>query len=373
MASLTKNGKNFGLRWFDADRTPSQVRESLKTESKSRALQKKSELEWKYLNGKHDPWSKKWYETTEKSELVSVLIEQFISYKITVKGQKAWSESVAQRETYVLRKFARMVGGAKIHELNEQHLQDFYYRDSVTSDHTRQGDYISINTFLNWCIENKIINEKPQFRPAKPQTKVPKFITVEQLKTLIDYRVDKIKADLSYNVTNESTGAYWVPLSWMILAGTGLRPVELANLKTTSVYSDHLLIGEDFTTKVRSERRVPLLFESKQATHLLTSPQFRSKEANLSASPYLLGRKPSYSKKQLSYEFTETWNACFPNQPKRTLYNLKDTFAVRFLSDDSGMKLNELKEILGHSSLDTTMRYLKAVPYGTKIKGTIFS
>jgi integrase len=370
MASLVKNGKNYGLIWSDSDRVPRQVRESLKTDSRPRAIGKKKQLEWEYLNGEHDPWKRKWYERDVTIEGISIsdAVEQFISEKSTARGRYGWNEATATKEAFVMRKFARM-NQMPVNSLTEKDLENFYYRKEVNSDHTRNSDYISINTFLNWCISNDYIKEKPVFKPQKPQSKIPKFIYPAELSKLIQYRTNKMKSDLNYSIMKPDRAAYWTVLCWMVLAGTGIRPIELSNVKVSHVHSDHIIIGEDFSTKTKSERRVPLLFESRQAAQILTDPAFRSRESFMKSSPYLTGRKPSYSKEELSRDFSITWKNFFPNKPKRTLYNLKDTFCVRFLCDDSieshsGMRLNDLREILGHESLETTQKYLKAIPYG---------
>lgn len=381
MASLVKNGDTYGLIWTDNSREQSQCRESLKTDNLKKAKRRKSRLETQYYEGTHDPWERKWYQRKSADNIaITDAVEEFIVYKSRAKGQDGWSESVAKRETYVMRKFARHVGpGRYLSSLTENDLEDFYYRDGVSSDHTRNGNRISVTTFLNWCQQQGYIEDPPQYRPKKPQRKVPKFIYPKQLSKLIGWRLDKIASDIADHeqFDIEDRGAYWVIYGWMILAGTGMRPGELANVKVSHVESDSILIGEDFTTKVRAERRVPLLYESRQAVEVLINQQFRNKERYMADSNYLLGRKPSYAKKQLSEEFRHAWRAVFPDKPRRTLYNLKDMFCVRFLSDDSiptssGMKLNDLKEILGHSSLKTTEKYLKAIPYGTSLTGTIW-
>lgn len=381
MASLIKNGKHYGIRWTDSKRHPRQVRESLKTSDRHKAIHKKKQLEWEYANGQHDPWKRKWYdqEKSHQSEwLTPSLVSKFIEYKSTARGREGWSEAVAHREKYVMGRFADMIGEKPVGEITKKELENFYYRDGVHSDHTRNGDYISVNTFLNWCISNGYLSAKPVFKPSKPQSKTPRFIYPEQLSRLIRYRTDQIALDIKDGrLKRPELGAYWAPLGWMVLAGTGLRPIELAQIKIAHIESGHILVGADFTTKVKAERRVPLLYEAKQAVDILTDVRYRSLEPNLSGSPYLLGRKPEYSKKQLSIEFSATWKACYPDKPKCSLYNLKDTFCVRFLSDDKlpgapGMRLNELKDILGHASIATTEKYLKAVPYGTRVTGTIW-
>ena len=365
MASLTKNGKNYGLIWTDSSRTPSQVRESLKTQDRNQALQKKNELEWKYHNrdnlsfpesDRHDPWKQKWYEQkADEGKTVAEAVEEFIRFKSRARGQQGWSDTAQRNETYTMRKFARHVGNILLEDLKKEHLEGFYYRDKVNSDHTRNSLYISVNTFLNWCIDQGYLEEKPVFKPKKPQTKVPKFIRLDEVRTMY-----------------EAEDWEYVRYGWLLLVSTGMRPAELANLKLAAINNNHLLIGEDFTTKVRAERRIPFLFETEFAIEKLTDSSF-----NRSYSPeYLLGRSPKTTKPILSQRFSKLWGETFPRK-KRALYNLKDTFAVRFLSDDSlqsrtGMKLNDLKEILGHASLSTTQRYLKAIPYGTDLSGSLW-
>lgn len=48
-------------------------------------------------------------------------------------------------------------------------------------------------------------------------------------------------------------------------------------------------------------------------------------------------------------------------------HKIRHSFAVNFLrQSESALALAELKEILGHNRIETTMRYLKVVPYNQK-------
>jgi integrase len=371
MASLTKRNGIYLLRWYNGERYPKQISESLKTKNFTQAKRKKVQLENAYYEGEHNPWRRKWYETAAIDEnviLLSHAVELFIEYKSQARGSEGWSKSVAKREGFVLRKFARMLEMKPLSSLSKNDLQAFYYREGVTSDHTRKGDYISVNTFLNWCIEKGFIESKPKFRPKKPQRKIPKFIYPKELAQLIEYR--------NYKATYNSSGnnlpvsiAHWIPLCWLVMAGTGLRRKELVHLKKWHIEGNTIIIGEDFPTKVRAERRVPLLFESKWAVGELLKIE--------TGNHFLTGKKPTYASNKLTYSFSGAWKERFPEKAKRTLYNLKDSFAVRFLTSDlenyhSGMKMNDLKEIFGHASLETTQKYIKAVPPGTIIDGSVW-
>lgn len=378
MASLVKNGDSYGLIWTDSSRPTPQTRESLKTDDKRVAARRKARLEHQYWEGSHDPWKRKWYQKEQtRSPLLGNTIDRFVAFKTNAKGARGWNDTTTAREKYVLGKFARLTGRDRhIKDITDEDLENFYYRKDVTSDHTRDSDYISLNTFFNWCISRGLISEKPEYRPKKPQTKIPKFIRPKRLAAMISgylASIKQMKADGT--IHSGQDGACWIPLGWMILAGTGMRPKELAHIRLKNIDSGAIIIGEGFTTKTRAERRVPLLFEAGQAVGLLTDPRYR-KLHDMIDNDRLLGRKPHYAQQKMSRVFTDTWQDLFPQAPRRTLYNLKDTFAVRFLSDpsvgSSGMKLNELKEILGHASLETTQKYLKAVPYGTRLEGTIW-
>lgn len=374
MASLVKNGSTYGLIWTDSSRDPRQTRESLKTGNHTEAKRLKARLEHDYWHGDHDPWERKWYQRETKAAGATLrrAVERFIAYKSGLRGRGSWSDATERREASVLRKFVRIVGDKALSRLTPKDLEEFYYRDSVSSDHTRDSDYISINAFLNWALREGIIEDKPEFRPPKPQAKTPKFIHPRELARLIGWKLGRL-ADWRKNPNFQAShnkGSY-IPLAWMLLVGTGMRPKELAHLKVSHMKGQYAIVGEGFTTKTRAERTVPLLFEAPAAARILTDPRLRAMDPATASSDYLLGRTPSYVKNKISREFTAAWKDVFPDQPKRTLYNLKDTFAVRFLYGQKG-NMNDLANILGHASLNTTRRYLKAVPYGTSIEGTIW-
>lgn len=375
MASLKKNGSNYGLVWTDSSREPSQVRESLKTDIRRRAIAKQKELEWKYHEGEHDPWKQKWYEKPTDHSIITIesAVESFIRFKTGTRGQQGWNDTTQKREVPLMRKFARYVGNIPLDNLTKGHLEDFYFRDKVNSPHTRASDYISVNTFLNWCVTNEYIDEKPIFKPKKPQSKVPKYIHPKELAKLIHGKVHFIEDRINNGtIHNEKQAGYWVVLGWMILAGTGMRPIELSQIRISDIYGDNILVGAHFDTKTKEERYVPLMYEAKQAVQLLTNPHYRQLDPTMKDSDLLLGRKPNYCKTKLSRDFTNIWKLVFPNKPKRTLYNLKDMFCVRFLHGERDTNIDQLASILGHSSYDTTKRYQKSVPHDIEISGTIW-
>ena len=384
MASLVKNGNTYSLIWTDRSRSPKKIRENLKTDDRKRAVRLQKQLEWGYANRhnrqfpddqKHDPWVRRWYQadyTRKDNTLLSKLIEDFISFKLSEKGTSGWGRSAERREPYVLRKFVRIVGDRPVRQLTRDHLQAFYYRAGVNSDHTRQSDYISINTFLNWLLTHEYLETKPEYRPKKAQQLLPRFITPVELSAVIQKHIERTAANVQLGKC--APRPYYPVLAWMVLAGTGIRPVELSRITLSAVQNGHLLVGDGFDTKSRRQRLVPLLYESRQAVDLLCNPAYRKLQGMQGVT--LLGRDPAYAKNYISRQFTSAWQACFPDKD-RSLYNLKDMFAVRFLCDDThqsagAIRLNELKEILGHASLETTQKYLKAIPFRTDLRGTIF-
>lgn len=376
MASLQKNGDNYGLVWTDSTRRKSQVRESLKTDDKRKAQLKKKELEWKYAEGEHDPWDQKWYERSRPDEIfLQEAIKQYIKYKRNAKGKEGWGYRRYERTAPMLRHFAKFTGDMAVHELTEQHLTDYFYRPKVNSSHTRRTYRINLITFFKWCESKGYLDDYPDHELKPTKQKTPKFIYPDELAKLIQWKVDDVMKSVKKGEphgTHESFSQIWMVYGWMILASTGMRPSELMRIKINHIGRQFINIGEDFDVKNAVERSIPILYEAKRAIPVLL--KVRDKDRMMKDSEYLLGRPSDSSAQRMSKEFTRGWGKLFDH--KRTLYNLKHTFAIRFLNDPEHSRkakaLHDLKFILGHKSITSTEIYTNKVPYGVNIEGTIW-
>jgi integrase len=93
-------------------------------------------------------------------------------------------------------------------------------------------------------------------------------------------------------------------------------------------------------------------------------PKFRTRDRYLSRNDYLFGRPSPASAVKCSKEFTRCAGKAL--NLDRVFHDLRHTFAVWYLTAPSekntDFRLVALKNILGHSSLETTMIYTKLLP-----------
>ncbi len=368
-----KNGKNYYIRWTDRYRHDrKQVRETLKTDNQELAKDRKDLLVHQFLKGEHDPWKKKWY-NRNRSDLDNPIllqaIEEFIAYKKNLKGAKGWGKHQKNSAPYVLEDFAESVGEAtQLNEITENDLQNFLYNGSLESDHSRKSYNRIIRTFQNWCVKKGYLDQVVDFHVDKPQKQIPKFLKGSEIKSLCDYHIDENLENIKKNIVKKNRSTLWMPLAWWLLARTGLRPSELMKLKTSHIdlESGLIIIGEDFLTKSRNQRNVPIFEDTEEILRLILDSDFRNKDTLMKDHEWLFGRHGDQAQKRLSKKFSKARDEKFPDK-EFTLYNLRHTFAVWFLTRSSnqskGHRLYDLMRILGHSRLETTQQYLQAVPY----------
>lgn len=378
------------ITWSDARIHPEKpkVKESLQTKKMDDAYRRKLRLEELYNKGKHDPWQQKWFENASIKPFVSgsllsgdpstirymdvgirveEAVEEYIQHQIT--RPRGWNSPITQdRYSHVLRYFAKKVGRNKnVSSLKEKDIYEMLYRDNVQSEETIKSDRSKIRAFLNYCKKRGWISTIPEIEAPDPQEKVPKFLYEIDFLRVRWYKVHDVESQFKKGfVRRDAEHQLRYVLAWMLMAGTGMRPGEAINIRTGDIYGDQILIGAWHRTKTASQRMVPILYEAKSAVSVLSDPNFRKRDIALAKSDLLLGIKSNMTKKRVSSEFSRCWKKIKGQDNKRTAYNLRDFFAVRFLSDESqgnqDFRLLQLRNILGHSTITTTEKYLKAVP-----------
>jgi|GEM_PF-1108378 len=385
-----KHGSRY-IIWTNSRLYPNNPRisESLRTKSQKEATIRKHRLEDLYNSGKHNPWHRRWYDNPSIKPFVTESLasgnvtsineyhnditlleasEIYISHQIN--RPKGWRSDRTQK-VYAdnIRHYVNLIGPTRhIRSITKEDIHEVIFRPSVTSEETSKSDRSKIISMLNFFKKQGWLQAVPDIEAPDPQEKVPKFFFEEQFLAVCWHKIIKTEKEIIHGHAQRSADRHQLRfiLAWMLMAGTGIRPDEATNIHIQDVYPGQMLIGANTRGKTNSQRMVPLLYESRQAVELLIDPAFRKRDPELSRSNRLIGIHSTMVKKRMSIELRNAWKACYPNHGKRTAYNLRDFFAVRFLSDsdigNQDFRLLQLRNYLGHKSITTTEKYLKAIP-----------
>lgn len=207
------------------------------------------------------------------------------------------------------------------------------------SNRTLDGKRLVINTFMDWCWKEGYIPNNPcaSIKPIKFEEKPREPLSNMELEIVRDacenYR-DKAMIELFYS--------------------TGCRLSEMVNLKISDI---------DFTSKeVRlfgkgSKHRTSYL--NAKAEYMLKKYfELERPKESISDSVFVIFRKP-YNGMQKGAIYARVKAIQKRSGIERSLFPhlLRHTMATHALN--RGMNVAEVKEILGHEKLDTTMIYAK--------------
>lgn len=145
-----------------------------------------------------------------------------------------------------------------------------------------------------------------------------------------------------------------------ILAGGGLRASEVASLRVESWDPAARLLR--FVGKGRKERVVPLPAESaEELDAYLRERTARLGTPALTEPLVVRANGGAMSRNVLDY-YVRSWfrRARVPEPQGEMCHAFRHTFATGLVAN--GTPVNEVQELLGHASLNTTSIYLKAVP-----------
>lgn len=332
---------NWGLHWHDASRQPPRVFESLKTTSRRDAQRLQVQLEADYLRGEHDPWVRKWFERPEKSDdlRLSGLIYQYVLAK-----KEVWAYRTFTTVRNRLEQMIKWMGpNVDIERLTDRDIRAHLSR--LPSEHTRASNASTIRAFLNWA-EKTHGMKVPRFSIRQPQLSAPRYIEPDVLRRAIDW-----------HVKNTHFEGHWYVDLWQFLYLTGLRVGEARQLLNRDIKLDHILVGGSFRTKTARQRMVPLL--SMEVIAII------DKYAG-APDAHLWSRHAQKTMERVSNALREAISHTAPDVGRRTVHDLRHSFAINYLKEKTGEsndhRLFKLMKILGHTNITTTQRYLDSLP-----------
>ena len=218
---------------------------------------------------------------------------------------------------------------------------DYLENYKKNSIRTRNQRLACIKSFYQYCKIDEIdnidnIRKILSIKAKKEIKKVMNYLTEEELKTILD----------NIDITNKIGIRNLIILT--LLYDTAARASEIINLKIEDIHLEEKYII--LTGKGNKQRIVPMMEQTKS----LLTLYYRE---NRIISGYLFninGKK--FSKNTLS-EIVNKYSKII--NKKISPHTFRHTRAVHLL--DKGVNIIYIQELLGHSSINTTMEYAKVI------------
>lgn len=203
----------------------------------------------------------------------------------------------------------------------------------------------TLRSFFRYLIREKVITNNPAKAVSTPKVEksLPSSLTVDEAFRLMD------------SPKGETGGKALRDRAILeLLYSSGLRVGELVNLNLNHL--DFTLGIVKVLGKGRKERIVPVGLKALEALRLYLEKRMdKGPDSPLFINPRG-GRLTARSVGRLIKKYTESSGIVRKVSP----HTLRHTFATHLL--DSGAEIREIQEMLGHSSLSTTQRYIHLTP-----------
>ena len=217
---------------------------------------------------------------------------------------------------------------------------DYLEIEKKNSIRTRNQRLAAIKSFYQYCAIDEIdnidnIKKILSIQSKKETKKIVDFLTEEEVKVIfdnIDVSLKKGKRNLTLLV---------------LLYDTAARASEIINLKVNDIHLEEKYIVLE--GKGKKMRIVPIM----EQTKILLISYLNSFDIK---SGYLFQNKNNKMNERF---IRDVINACNILEKKISPHTFRHTRAVHLL--DKGVNIVYIQELLGHSSINTTMEYAKVI------------
>lgn len=279
------------------------------------------------------------------------MIEAFINY---LRYEKRYSNKTAESYQIDILQFLCFIQNEfNIQELlpvKHQHIRAFVVQ--LVHDNSKASSIkrkiSALKSFYKYNQKIGTINANPADKINTPKIpeRLPKFVEQHKLIHLLDESDKYFTKENSYDNLQEK-------LLIDILYSTGIRRQELINLQWKDVNFDTNQIK--VTGKGNKQRLIPIgmeLSKSLQSFYTIQSNKYK----NSTIEPYVFLIKEG---KQLYpnyvYRIVKVHIGNCSTAEKKSPHVLRHSFATHM--SNNGAKLNDIKELLGHTSLASTQIY----------------
>ena len=242
--------------------------------------------------------------------------------------------------------FLHQRGKFRVGEVTKDDIRvylDYLALEKGNSGVTRARKLAAIKSFFNYVVENEGLEANPaaSIKSPKIPEKEPVYLTDDECIRLLETMAHEAKPQV-----RERDMAIAV-----LLLHTGLRVSELTNLKLSNVDFERSQIK--ITRKGAKEQYLHLNGEavSVLVNYLHNRPQAQNGR-------FFVGTKGGNLSRTYVYEVVRRYlKLAGINKDKQGPHLLRHTFCTRLYQ--KGASLFVIKELAGHKSLNTTMRYVR--------------
>lgn len=242
--------------------------------------------------------------------------------------------------------FLEQRGKSEIAEVTKEDIREFLHYLAASrsnSNITRARKLAAIKSLFNYLVENEgfKVNPAASIRSPRIPEKEPEYLTEEECIHLLETIARKGKPEV-----RERDMAIVV-----LLLQTGLRVSELTNLKLVDVDLDRHRVK--ITRKGNKEQYLHLNEET-----VRTLVKYLSKRPQVQNDRFFLGTSGSNLTRGYIYALVRRYlQLAGIEKGKQGPHILRHTFCTRL--HQKGVDPFTIKDLAGHKSLNTTMRYIK--------------
>lgn len=272
-------------------------------------------------------------------------LRQFCQYSRTLKGN---TERGVKTLSYEVGHFFRHVDVPEIADITQTHLENYLFECQAKhgwAAKTVRNRLISMRVFLDWCVHQELIVANPARNIPLPKLpkRLPKSLCKQDALALLDWT-----QSYRYEFASERSRAVAIIAMFMF---SGLRLSELYNLKRTDVNLEQRTL---FVRSGKGDKDRLVIINDELALHLSAYLQERDRQRK--HCPYFFASIQSDKPIDVSVVprlVKKLRNSC---GIYFTAHMLRHTFATLML--EGGADLVAIKEMMGHSDINTTMIYL---------------
>jgi integrase/recombinase XerC len=272
-----------------------------------------------------------------------VKLDEFINYLITEKHYSthtvtAYSTDLRQFEKYIKAYFDK----DEAKDVNSDMIRDWIMQlsDNKLSNRSINRKIVSLRAYFHYLIKNQELEKNPLLKilPVKSSKRNPIFIMEEDMDTIIN----NLEYDNNFFGTRDKLIIY-------LLYATGIRKAELLNLEESDFYLSKKEIR--IFGKRRKERIIPI---GNQIIDLVKEYTKQKKELAVVEKKLFINEDYSnLSITQLDKIVKKYLSVT--NIERKSPHILRHTFATHLMNE--GADIMNVKELLGHQSLEATQIY----------------
>lgn len=269
----------------------------------------------------------------EQKIKMSILIDYFDKYsQLNNRSYRTDAYNLKIIREYFKNKFANDI---TLKELEE--FKTYLLTERKIANATVNRYRATLSKMFNLGIANKLIKENPvkDFKALRERNVKIRFLTVEEEQRL-------------YEVLGH-TNKHLEPIITCALQ-TGMRKGEIFNLRWSSIDFEYGFI-ELLETKSGKSRKIPI-------SERLRSILFNNLQANTGNEYVFINPETGKPYTDIKHSFHTVLKRA--NIKNFRFHDLRHTVATRLATNN--IDLIVVKEILGHSKIETTMRYAHAIP-----------